>query len=132
MRRVVVACFTSNEMVTLTFELHSDFEALLEPAKGTPFSLGFVYVAGSLGDARVNLLVLHSPFEEALAGLTREKAVVVTGHFVTANGTQFLDDFFSVGKFRGTRYRTRDHTHPRYLSLLLLLLLLQSLLLVMG
>lgn len=94
-----------------TFELHADLEALLEPAEGTPLPLGLVDVTAALGDARVNLFVLHSPLEEALAGLAGEQAVVVAGNLVATHGTKFLDHVFGVGEVRGPGYRARDYTN---------------------
>lgn len=52
----------------LTFEFHANVEALLEAAKWAALSLCFVYVAGSLCDTRVHLLVLYGPLEETFAG----------------------------------------------------------------
>ena len=99
------------ERGALTFELHADVEALLEPAEGTPLPLGLVDVTAALGHARVDLLVLHSPLEEALAGLAREQAVVVAGHLVAAHGAQLLDHVLGVGEVRGPGYRARDDAH---------------------
>ena len=64
----------------LTFQLHADVHTLLEPAVGTPLPLGLVNDATPLRHAGVDLLVLHGPLEEALAGLAGEEAVVVAGH----------------------------------------------------
>lgn len=56
----------------------------------------FVDVTVAVGDTRVDLLVLNRPLEEAFAGLAREKAVVISGHFVAAHRTQFFDALLGV------------------------------------
>jgi len=90
----------------LTFELHADFEALLKAAVRATLPLCFVNVTGSLGDARVDLLVLDGALEETLAGLTREQTVVIARHFVATYRTQLLDDdVLRVGEIGWTRYR---------------------------
>jgi len=97
----------NNIKITLTFKFHADFKTFLEPAERTPLPLGLVDVTRPLGHARVHLFVLHSTLEKAFARLAREQTVMVTGHLVTAHGTQFLDAFFSVGQL-GTGGRRVD------------------------
>ena len=62
-------------------------------------------MAVALGDAGVHLLVLHRSLEEALARLTCEQAIVVTGHAVTAHRTLLLDAVLRVGGGRGGGHR---------------------------
>jgi len=68
----------------------------LKPAIGTPFSLGLVDDAAPVGDARVDLLVLNGALEEALAALAGQKAVVVSGHFVSAHRAQLVHPVLGV------------------------------------
>ena len=68
-----------------TFKFHADVHALLEPAVGTPLPLGLVNDATPLRHAGVDLLVLHGPLEEALAGLAGENAVVEPRDLVTTH-----------------------------------------------
>lgn len=84
----------------LTFEFHAHFKALLETAKGASFPLGFVDVTLALSYTRVHFLVLDGPFEKAFARLAGEKAVMVAGHFVSADRTKLLDAFLGVRDFR--------------------------------
>lgn len=66
----------------------------------------------ALGNARVDLLVLHGPLEESLARLARQQAIVIARHLVAANWAQFLDNHvFSVGKVGWPRYATRDNSN---------------------
>lgn len=53
-------------------------------------------MTGTLRHARVDLLVLDGAFEEALAGLAGEQAVVVAAHLVPAHGAQLLDHILGV------------------------------------
>lgn len=57
---------------SLTFEFHANIKTFLETAERAAFPLCFVYVAGSLCNACVNLLVLNGSFEEPLARFTGE------------------------------------------------------------
>lgn len=58
------------------------------------FSLINKYVP--VGDAGVDFLVLDSAFKKTLAGLAREQAVVVAGHFVPTDGTQLFDPLLCI------------------------------------
>lgn len=58
-------------------QFHADVETFLETTIGTPFPLWFVYVTSAICDARVNLFVLHSPLEEALAALASQQSIMV-------------------------------------------------------
>ena len=87
----------SNCLLKLTFEFHSDVETLLEPAVGTPLPLRLVDDTAPVGDARVDLLVLHGPLEEPLAAFTRQEAVVVAADLVPADGAELLEALLRVG-----------------------------------
>lgn len=93
--RAVVKIWKKCLMLTLKF--HSDFQALLETAVGTPFALSFVDVAASLRDARIHLLVLNGALEEALAGLARQKTVVISRYFVAAYRATLFDKIAQIG-----------------------------------
>ena len=71
----------------LTFQLHANLETLLEAAVGTPFALRLIDGAVPILYARIDLLVLHCPLEEPLAGLAGEQAIVVAGDLVAADRT---------------------------------------------
>lgn len=67
-------------------------------------------------DTSIHLLVLHCALEEALTGLARQEAVVVSGHFVATHWTQFLEALLGIGQVghgggaRGLR-GLRVHVH---------------------
>ena len=78
----------------LTFELHPDFETLLETTVRAPLPLSLIDLTVSVRHTRVHFLVLDGPLEESFAGLAGQQAVVIAGHFVTAHGAGFLDEAF--------------------------------------
>jgi hypothetical protein len=75
-----------------SFKFHADFQALLKPAVGTALSLGFVDLAVAVRNTCVHFLVLHSPFEEALARFTGQEPIVVTRDFVPTDRASLLHE----------------------------------------
>lgn len=84
-------------ILRLTFKFHADVQTLLEAAEGATLPLRFVNVASPFSDARIDLFILNSPLEEALARLAGEEAIVVAANFVPADGTQFFYHILGVG-----------------------------------
>ena len=69
----------------------------MKSAIGAALPLGLVDDTASLGHTVVHLFVLHGALEKAFARLARQKAIMVTAHFVSAHRTQVFQGVFGVG-----------------------------------
>ena len=80
----------------LTFFLHAEPEALLEPAVLALVAVVLVDGAVVVSAARVGQVSTHRPLEEALAALARQHAVMFAGTSVAAYDALQSDDAFSA------------------------------------
>jgi hypothetical protein len=83
-------------MVPLTFQLHSHFETFLEATIRASFSLCFVNVTISVSNTGINFFVLDGALEEALAGFTGQKTVVISRDLIAANRAQLFNPFLGI------------------------------------
>jgi len=78
-------------MTYCTFLAHSGAEALLESAVSALVALVFVDGAVAFKAARVDVVLTHRTTEEALAAVTRRRAVVLAGRTVQTDGAVRTD-----------------------------------------
>jgi hypothetical protein len=99
--RAELVASAAHSILTHGLQLHADLEALLKATIGAPFALLLVDLTRLLVHTRVELFVLDSSLEEALAAFTCQQAVVKAAHFVAAHGTKVVEAQFDVQRHVG-------------------------------